>query len=364
MLLSWAKDGKSVIIRHKIKKGGVTFCRVSGEMDVTMTRMKKPKVMIVNKIPKQAEEFIGQFCEYEKWEGAGKIPREELLNRLHDKEGVLLSGITIDETFLNRAPNLRVISNVSVGYNNFHIDEMRARGIIGTNTAGSLDDTVADLIFGLMLATARRISELDRYVKDGKWKREDIEDLFGLDVHHATLGIIGMGRIGEAVAKRARLGFDMEVLYFNRNPRVELEAKLGVIYCDFDKLLQTSDFILLMTPLSKETFHMIDFREFNLMKKTAIFINASRGQTVNEMALIDALENQKIYGAGIDVYEVEPIELNNPLRSLSNVVTIPHIGSSTEKTRADMAMLAAKNLVAALTGGTPPNIVPELKNLI
>ncbi|MBU5677279.1 D-glycerate dehydrogenase [Alkaliphilus sp. MSJ-5] len=322
--------------------------------------MGKHKVYIAQKIPKKVEDYIANFCDYEKWEGEGPIPRSELLKKIHDKEGLLLAGISIDEELLNHAPKLKVVSNASVGYNNFDLKAMKARNIIGTNTPGVLDDSVADLIFALMLSTARRITELDRYMKDGKWKLEDNENLFGLDIHHATVGIIGMGRIGEAVAKRAKFGFDMEILYYNRNRKYEIEESLGVKYCDFEELLKQSDFIVLMTPLNNNTYHLIGSKEFDLMKREAIFINASRGQTVNEKALIEALENKKIFGAGLDVYDKEPIEPDNPLLKMSNVVTVPHIGSATEKTRSEMAMLAATNLVKALSGEKAPNVVPEL----
>jgi gluconate 2-dehydrogenase len=322
--------------------------------------MNKPKIYIAQPIPREVESYIAKFCDYEKWDGEQAIPRGELLDRLGDKDGTLLSGFWINEELLNRAPKLRVISNASVGYNNFDLKAMKERNIIGTNTPGVLDDTVADLILGLILSSARRIPELDRYVKAGNWKRGDNEKLFGIDVHHSTLGIIGMGRIGEAVAKRAKFGFDMEVCYYNRSRKRDVEESLGVEYSDFKSLLAKSDFIVLMTPLSDETHHLIDFEEFNLMKNTAIFINASRGQVVNEQALIEALNNKKIRGAGLDVYEKEPVNSKNQLLKMSNVVTVPHIGSATEKTRFDMAMLAAENLVKALYGEIPPNIVPEL----
>lgn len=322
---------------------------------------KQPQVIITRKIPKQVEEYIAEHCEYEMWQDQGEMPREILFDRLYNKAGILVQRTVIDEELLIQAPHLKVVSNVSVGYNNFDLAAMKSRGVIGTHTPGVLDHTVADLIMGLMLSTARRIPELDQYVKAGKWQPTDNENLYGLDVHHATLGIIGMGRIGEMVAKRAALGFDMKVLYYNRKPKPGLEAQLGVRYSDLDSLLQTSDFVLVMTPLTKETYHLIDARALGLMKKSAILINASRGQTVDEAALIEALENNQIYGAGLDVYETEPIEGSNPLLKMKNVVTVPHIGSATEKTRLDMTMLAAKNLVAALKNHIPPNIVPELK---
>lgn len=324
--------------------------------------MKKPKVLISRKIPKEVEEYIGRHCDYTIWEGETKLTYDTILDKIHDVEGLLLSMIRIDKNLLDHAPNLKVVSNFSVGYNNFDIDAMRERDIIGTNTAGSLDDAVADLIFGLILGTARRISELDRHVKDGKWEKGDDEIFFGKDVSGSSLGIIGMGRIGESVAKRARLGFDMDVYYYNRNRKIEVEERLEVNYLDLESLLKISDFVVTMTPLTNETFHMFDEREFSLMKKDAIFINASRGKVVNEEALIKALENKTILGAGLDVFEKEPLGEENPLLKMPNVITLPHIGSSTQRTRDRMAMVAAKNLVQALKGEAPDNIVPELRS--
>lgn len=321
----------------------------------------KPKVYIAEPIPKAVEEYIAQHCEYEKWQGEGKISKEVLLEKIRDKDGLLNFGSKIDGTLLEAAPNLKVVSNISVGYDNFDIEALKARNIIGTNTPYVLDDTVADLIFGLMLTAARRICELDSYVKTGQWDREISKEHFGLDVHHATLGIIGMGRIGEAVAKRAKFGFDMDILYYNRNRKKDAEAAYGAVYSSLHEVLQKSDFIVLMTPLTNETYHLIGEREFDLMKETAVFINASRGQTVDEQALITALQERKIYAAGIDTYEKEPIDISNPLLQLKNVVTLPHIGSATLKTRCNMAMTAAKNLVTALSGEIPPHIVKELK---
>lgn len=319
--------------------------------------MNKYKVLIAQKIPKEVKGYIDGFCDCEYLDSEVQITRNELIKRIYDKEGIILAGIKVDEELLRHAPKLRVVSNISVGYNNFDTEAMKARNVIGTNTPRVLDDTVADLIFGLILSTARRIPELDRYVKAIKWKPEDNENLFGIDVHHSTIGIIGMGRIGEAVAKRAKLGFDMEVLYYNRNRKYEAEKSLSVKYCEFESLLKQSDFVVLMTPYTNSTHHLMGFKQFDLMKREAIFINASRGQTVNEKALIEALESRKIMSAGLDVYEKEPIDSDNPLLKMSNVVTVPHIGSATEKTRDAMAMTAAINLVKALSGETPPNAV-------
>jgi len=324
--------------------------------------VNKPKVYIPNYLPKEIVAYIEKYCIVETNKAVeGELHKEELFRLLEDKEGAILTGMMVDDTLLSHAPKLKVVSNISVGYNNFDILAMKKRGVIGTNTTGALDDSVADLVFGLILAAARRISHLDAYVKAGNWKEGDNENLFGVEVHNKTLGIIGMGRIGEAVAKRGKLGFDMEILYCNRNRRLEAEESYGAKYEELNSLLSSADFILLMTPLTEETKGLISYKEFALMKPSAIFINASRGQTINEEALIDALVKGKIYGAALDVYEKEPINLDNPLLKLSNVVTTPHIGSATAKTRFDMAMMAAKNLVKPLIGEAPVNVVKELR---
>ncbi|HEY0828613.1 MAG TPA: D-glycerate dehydrogenase, partial [Bacilli bacterium] len=255
----------------------------------------------------------------------------------------------------------KVVSNITVGYNNFDLEAMKARGVMGTNTPHVLDETVADLVFGLMLSAARRLPELDRLVTAGGWRTGRDEVLYGVDVHSATLGIIGLGRIGEAIARRAKFGFNMEVLYYNRHHNVEAETKLGVKYRELPALLESSDYVLLMTPLTPQTEKMIGKAEFAMMKKSAIFINASRGKTVDEQALIEALQHGEIRAAGLDVYEQEPVAADNPLLHMDNVVTLPHIGSATAKTRLDMAMLAAQNLVDAVYGVKPSCLVKELQ---
>ncbi|MDM5190535.1 D-glycerate dehydrogenase [Bacillus sp. DX4.1] len=317
----------------------------------------KPKVFIAERVPEFVETYISEHCEYEKWDNSEKIPHDILLEKIKDKHGLLNFGSKINEELLQAAPHLKVVSNISVGYDNFDLQAMKSRNVIGTNTPYVLDDTVADLVFALMLSAGRRICELDSYVKNGNWNAEIKQEHFGLDVHHATIGIIGMGRIGEAVAKRAKFGFDMDILYYNRRRKENAEEKFDATYCDLHTLLQQSDFIILLTPLTEETYHLIGEKEFSIMKETAIFINASRGKTVDEAALIDALQQKKIFAAGIDTFTQEPVAINNPLLSLPNVVTLPHIGSATLKTRQNMAMTAAKNLVTGLQGQTPPNVV-------
>ncbi|WP_028307916.1 2-hydroxyacid dehydrogenase [Desulfitibacter alkalitolerans] len=322
----------------------------------------KPKVFIATPIPIEVERYIGEHCQYFKWEGKHPISREDLLKALaenSDIEGLMLKYHKIDRELLDLVPNLKVISNDAVGYDNFDIELMKEKGIIGTNTPSVLDETVADTTFALMLAASRRIVELDRYVKDGHWVKGPEERFYGYDVHGAVLGIIGMGRIGEAVARRGKLGFNMSVVYNNRSQKPDVEARLGVEYRPLDQLLKESDFVVLLTPLTPETKYLMGEREFSLMKETAVFVNVSRGKTVNEKALIKALQEGKIYAAGLDVFEQEPVDPNNPLLKMKNVVTVPHIGSATAKTHHAMAALAAKNLVIACTGGEPPNLVKE-----
>jgi gluconate 2-dehydrogenase len=255
------------------------------------------------------------------------------------------------------------VSNVSVGYNNFDLAAMRKRGIIGTHTPYVLDDTVADLTIALMLSAARRIPELDRKVKEGRWSKDEetVVD-FGVDVHHATLGIVGMGRIGEAVAKRAAFGFDMNILYYNRRRKVEAEERYGAKYRTLEELLQESDFVVVLAPLTDETRLMFRREQFQLMKPSSIFINVSRGQLVDEEALVEALEQGWIRAAGLDVYAEEPVSPSHPLLRFPQVVTVPHIGSATARTRHDMYISAARSLVAALTGHGEAHIVPELRS--
>lgn len=321
----------------------------------------KPKVCIARPVPERVKQFIGQHCDYRVWHGSHNS--ESFFEAIADVDGLLTNNVQIDAHFFDRAPRVRIVSNMSVGYNNFDLQEMRRRGVIGTHTPGVLDDTVADLIVGLMLSAARRIPELDRLVRGGRWSKDQAEANFGLDVHHRTVGIIGMGRIGNAVAARAKFGFNMDVVYCNRSRNAEAEQQFGARYMEMDELLSVSDFVVVMTPLTKDTYKLLGEREFALMKRTAIFVNASRGPVVDEQALLRALQTKTIYAAGLDVYEEEPVAADHPLLKLDNVVLLPHIGSATSATRADMAMLAAQNLVMGVTGQRPPHIVRELADM-
>ena len=267
----------------------------------------------------------------------------------------------IDAGVLDACRQLKAVANIAVGYNNIDLAACTARGVIATNTPGVLDDSTADLAWTLMLATARRITEVENCIRTGQWTGWRLKQWLGVDVHHATLGIIGMGRIGQAIARRAA-GFDMKVIYNNRK-RVapDIEQRLGAVYKDKDELLAQADFVVLQVPYSPETHHLIGAAELGKMKPSAILINSTRGGVIDDAALIEALNNGALRGAGLDVFEGEP-RLNPGFLELKNVVLTPHIGSSTEATRRAMAMTAAKNLVAALTGGAPPNLLnPEAR---
>jgi lactate dehydrogenase-like 2-hydroxyacid dehydrogenase len=285
-------------------------------------------------------------------------PPAELAQKLQGVAGAMATVMDrFDEPILARCPDLKVISNIAVGYNNIDVAAATARGVRVTNTPGVLDDTTADLTWSLLMAAARRIAEADAYVRRGDWKIAfGVQYFLGQDIHHATLGIIGMGRIGQAVARRAR-GFDMRVIYHNRS-RLEsaTEAQLGATWVERDALLAQSDFLVVMAPYSQATHHLIGAAEIAKMKPTAILVNSARGGVVDDAALAQALRDKRIAGAGLDVFEGEP-KLNAEYAKLSNVVLTPHIGSASRATRIVMCDTAAANMIAVLEGREPPNPV-------
>jgi len=319
--------------------------------------MSKPYVFITRKISQEAIDLLKKDFKVGIWEENRPVTRERLLeeSRRADALYVMLTE-KIDQELIDQAPNLKVVSIMAVGYDNIDIEYATKNGIIITNTPGVLSNTTADLTFALLMATARRVVEANRYVLDGNWVSWEPMLMAGQDLYGATIGIIGMGRIGEQVAKRAT-GFDMNILYHNRTRKIEVEDKLGAEYRSLDQLLKEADFIILLTPLTPETQNLIGKREFNLMKETAIFINASRGATIDEDALYQALKEKKIWAAGLDVFKEEPISMDNPLLSLDNVVALPHIGSASIKTRKKMAMMAAEGIKDVLTGEQPKHVV-------
>ncbi len=274
-----------------------------------------------------------------------------------DAEGLLGSSEKVDAALLEKMPKLRAASTVSVGYDQFDVDTLNARGIFLMHTPTVLTETVADTMMALVLSTARRVVEVAERVKAGEWKQGIGPDWFGIDVHHKTLGIIGMGRIGLALAQRAHFGFGMPILYNARRHHSEAEERFQARYCDIDTLLQESDYVCVVLPLTDETHHMIGAEQFKKMKSSAIFINAGRGPVVDEQALIAALKSGEIHAAGLDVFEQEPLPVDSPLLSLPNVVALPHIGSATHETRYNMAACAVDNLIDALNGKVEKNCV-------
>lgn len=228
----------------------------------------KKKVLVTEQIPESVQNYLREQVEIKTWDSSEQMPREQLLAEIDQYHGLITAKDKIDDELLNRAKNLEVVSNVAVGYDNFDVEALKRSQVIATHTPYVLDETVADLIFGLILSSARRITELDQYVKQGKWKKGIDSSLFGRNVHHKKLGIIGMGRIGEKVARRAKLGFEMEVTYYNRSKKEQIEKDLGIGYQEMEELLKESDFILVMTPLTKETHHLINAKEFKKMKDT------------------------------------------------------------------------------------------------
>lgn len=320
--------------------------------------MSKPKVFITRQIPQAALDIVAAACDYRIWPEADvPIPRDRLLAEVRDVDGIYsLLTEKVDTELMDAAPRCRIVANMAVGYDNIDVPALTARRVLVTNTPGVLTETTADLTFALLLATARRLFEANRYMLEGNWRTWSPMQLTGQDVHGATLGIIGCGRIGAAVARRAK-GFGMKLLYHNRKRAPELEAELGMEYGAIDDLLRRSDFVSILVPLTPETRHLIGERELSLMKPTAVLINTARGPIVDEKALHRALVEKKIWAAGLDVFEVEPVPLDNPLLKLDNVVAVPHIGSASVATRTKMATTAAANLVAGVTGQRPPNLV-------
>jgi len=321
----------------------------------------KPKVYVTRLLPKEAMDRIHSNCEATVWDGELPPPRDVLLKNVADVEG-LLSLLTdkIDAELMDKAPKLKVVSNYAVGFDNIDIPEATKRGIIVGNTPGVLTDTTADFAFTLIMSAARRVAEGDRYVRAGKWKTWGPMLLLGQDVCGSTLGIIGLGRIGAAVARRAK-GFNMRTMYYDVIRQKQYEDELGIEYATLDKVLTESDFITVHTNLTPETHHLISTKQFEKMKRTCILVNTSRGPIVDNMALYEALRTGKILYAGLDVTEPEPLPANHPLLTLDNVIIAPHIASASVVTRTKMGLIAADNLIAGLKGQLGPAPVnPEV----
>jgi lactate dehydrogenase-like 2-hydroxyacid dehydrogenase len=321
------------------------------------------KVLVARPIFPDVIERLRQYFEVDANPGA-PLPADEFARRMADRDGALLAGDPVTAKVLEGAPNLKVVSNMAVGYNNFDMQALNAHGVLGTNTPDVLNESTADFGWALMMAAARRITESEHFLRAGKWGTWSYDAFLGSDVYGSTLGVIGMGRIGQALARRAR-GFNMRVIYHNRS-RVapEIEAELNAEYASKADLLKQADHVVLVLPYTAENHHTIGAAELASMKPTATLTNIARGGIVNDAALIEALRNKTIAAAGLDVFEGEP-HFNRDFLGLSNVVLTPHIASATESTRRAMANLAADNLIAALgegpRAGNPPNpINPEV----
>ncbi|PLZ03885.1 bifunctional glyoxylate/hydroxypyruvate reductase B [Burkholderia sp. WAC0059] len=278
--------------------------------------------------------------------------RAAFLEALKHAHGMIGNKLKVGAALLEGAPELEAASTISAGYDDFEVPALTQRGVLLCNTPDEVTETTADLTFTLVLATARRIAELDAWTRRGEWKQSAGAAQFGVDVHHKTLGIVGLGRIGGAVAKRAAHGFGMQVLYSNRSRNAEAERAYGAQWKPLDELLAQSDFVVVLVPLSPATTQLIGARELQLMKPSAVLVNCARGQVVDEAALIEALREKRIRGAGLDVFEREPLP-ESPLYALENTVLVPHIGSATRETREAMARRAALNLLEALSGRLP-----------
>lgn len=317
----------------------------------------KPKVLITRKILPEALDYLKEHVDFEIGADDRNLTKQEIIEKIGDKEGLLsLLVDTIDKEVLDSTKSLKIIANCAVGYNNIDIQEAKKRGILVTNTPGVLTETTADLTWALILAVARRIPESDRFTRERKFEGWELDLFLGKEITGKRLGIIGMGRIGKAVALRAQ-AFNMEIVYSDPN---RLSPEEGNTYrathLSLEELLSTADIITIHASLTPETLHLLSREKIALIKKEAILVNVARGPLVDESALAQALEKRQIWGAGLDVYEREP-EIEEKLFALDNAVLLPHIGSASYETRLKMAMMAARNLVQGLRGEQPDNLV-------
>jgi len=323
------------------------------------------KILVTREVFDETIAFLKTRFDVEANQGDRPFPRDELIAKLQGRDGVQTSSSDrVDGELLDRCPTVKAVCNTAVGYNNIDVEACTKRGVMVTNTPGVLTDSVADYSIGLIIATCRRMTEGEAYLRTGEWKGSFLKQMLGQDVHGATLGIAGFGRIGQAIARRAR-GFDMKILYHSRkraDPAAEAES--GAAYVGKEELLRTADIVLLILPYGPETHHFIGAPELAMMKPSAVLVNMARGGIVDDAALVEALKSKTIWAAGLDVYENEP-RVNPGLMQLRNVVLSPHIASASEPTRQAMAMTAARNLAAALSGQAPPNLLnPEYRNFV
>lgn len=317
----------------------------------------KPKVYVTRRIPDVGIRLLEKFCDVNYRDEVPPPPREELLDAVKDVDAIYCTlNEKIDKEVMDRAEKLKVVGTMSVGVDHIDVEYATSRGIYVIHTPGVLTETVADHAWALLLATARRIVEADKMIRDGEWRIPWAPTMMlGYDLYGKTLGVIGVGRIGSAVARRAK-GFNMKVLYYDIVRREDLERELGIKYVELDELLRESDFITLHVPLTPETKGLIKERELKLMKRTAILVNTSRGAVIDQRALTKALREGWIAGAGLDVFEKEPIPVDDPLLKLDNVILTPHIGSASHDTRNKMAEYVAEGIIKVLKGEKPDNL--------
>jgi glyoxylate reductase len=316
--------------------------------------MPKPRVFVSRVIPESGLKMLEAACDIEVWPGELPPPRNVLLEKVREVDG-LLSLLTdrVDDELLDAAPKLKVVANLAVGFDNIDVDACTRRGVLCGNTPGVLTETTADFAFALLMSAARRVVEGDRYTREGKWLTWGPLLLRGQDVNHSTLGLIGLGRIGSEMAKRAK-GFSMRVMYYDMFRREDLEQSLGIIFADLDTVIREADFLSIHTPLTPETRHLMNAERFKMMKPTAILINSARGPIVDTMALSDALRSGTIAGAGLDVTDPEPIPMDHPLVGAPNCIIAPHIASASVVTRSKMSEIAAGNIINGLRGEPMP----------
>lgn len=317
----------------------------------------KPSVVLYKSLPEDLRAKLDEHFSVTEINGLTPETLAQHAEAFRNAEGILGSGGKVDAEFLQHAPKLRAASSVSVGYDNFDVAALNDRKVLLMHTPTVLTETVADTMMALVLSSARRVVEMAERVKEGEWQGSFGAEWFGIDVHHKKLGILGMGRIGLALAQRAHLGFGMPILYNARKHHEEAEQRFDAQYCDLDTLLAESDFLCISLPLTEQTHHLIGREQLAKMKKSAVLINAGRGPVVDEQALIAALKEGTIHAAGLDVFEQEPLPVSSELLKLRNVVALPHIGSATHETRYGMAKDAVDNLIAALTGKVEKNCV-------
>ena len=321
-------------------------------------QVQKPKILVARAIFPDILARLEQVADVQSNQEDHLWSAADLKAAMANKDAAIVTGgERVDAEILKESPQLKIVSNIAVGYNNFDMAAFSAANVMATNTPDVLTDTTADFGFALLMATARRVTESEHWLRAGNWKKFSIYDTpLSMDIHHSTLGIMGMGRIGQAIARRAR-GFNMNVRYYNRSRlSADLEKECGATYVDRDTLLKESDHIILVMPYTPENHHLFGENELNMMKPTATLVNIARGGIVDELALAKALHEKKIFAAGIDVFEGEPT-VRPELLALKNIVLAPHIASATEKTRRAMIELAIENCLAGLAGKTPPNLL-------